>query len=393
MIATGAAHSDTSRRPLRVLHVYSGNMYGGIETILSTLAQHRDLAPGMEPSFAVCFAGRLRDELLAAGCTVHDLGAARISRPWTIWRVRRRLAKLLLQQTYDLVVTHACWPHAIFGAIAKRYCPVVFWGHDINAGRHYIERWSACHVPSGYIANSKVTQLSIQQHLFPQAAGEVVYCPIALSNPPEMADRRQLRHNLGIADDTAIILQVGRLERYKGYQLHLQALSKLPRDLPWQAWIVGGTQRPAEAAFLQDLTNYVAEQGLTNRVRFLGQRSDVPQLMRAADIFCQPNERAEPFGIVFIEALAAGLPVVTTNLGGGAEIVTPHCGVLTAPGDVQELTAALTGLLTNPTLRHTLGSSGPRRAALMCEVSQQLPKLESTLRSHCQISKERPRHV
>ena len=67
-------------------------------------------------------------------------------------------------------------------------------------------------------------------------------------------------------------------------------------------------------------------------MRFLGERRDVAACMRAADIHCQPNTAPEPFGLAFVEALYAGLPVVTTALGGALEILTDACGVLVPAG-------------------------------------------------------------
>ena len=80
---------------IRVLHLTSGNMYGGIESALTSLARLKHLAPHLEPEFAVCFPGRQKEELIAAGVRVHDVGAIRISRPWTILAARARLRRLL----------------------------------------------------------------------------------------------------------------------------------------------------------------------------------------------------------------------------------------------------------------------------------------------------------
>src|SRR6266702_4738841 len=93
-IEAPAAVSDgatSSPQRIRVLHVSSGNLYGGVETILITVARLRHLCPGMEPSFALCYEGRLSGELIAAGVPVFILGSVRISRRWTVWRGRRRL--------------------------------------------------------------------------------------------------------------------------------------------------------------------------------------------------------------------------------------------------------------------------------------------------------------
>ena len=67
--------------PMRVLYVYSGNMYGGVEALLTTLTRYRDACPGLEPHYAACWAGRSSAELEEAGATVHQLGAARGATP------------------------------------------------------------------------------------------------------------------------------------------------------------------------------------------------------------------------------------------------------------------------------------------------------------------------
>ena len=115
------------------------------------------------------------------------------------------------------------------------------------------------------------------------------------------------------------------MESWKGHALHLDALAHL-RDLPdWRCWIVGGAQRPHEVAYETMLRRRADTLGLAERVVFTGHRTDVARLLAAADIQCQPNTGPEPFGITFVEAMAAGLPVVTTAMGGALEIVDDSC--------------------------------------------------------------------
>ena len=113
-------HPGLRAAPLRVLHLSAGNLYGGIETFLVTLARHRGLCADIEPAYALCFEGRLAEELRQAGAPVTILGAARMSRPWTLWRVRRRLAELLRRECWDIVATHGCWPHALAAPVVRR---------------------------------------------------------------------------------------------------------------------------------------------------------------------------------------------------------------------------------------------------------------------------------
>jgi glycosyltransferase involved in cell wall biosynthesis len=119
---------------------------------------------------------------------------------------------------------------------------------------------------------------------------------------------------------------------------------------------------------------------VADRVRFLGQRTDVPALLAAADIHCQPNLGAEPFGIAFVEALYAGLPVVTTALGAATEILDESCGVLVPPGDAAGLAEALRRLIEDPRERQRLGRAGPTRASQLCDPARQLNRLAEVLR-------------
>ena len=100
--------------------------------------------------------------------------------------------------------------------------------------------------------------------------------------------------------------------------------------------------------------------------------------MAGADIYCQPNTAAEGFGITFIEALAANLPVVTSDFGGASEIVTPQCGVLCPPGDSNSVTMALRALFKDPLRRRALGEAGPGRARELCDPARQLVALEDS---------------
>jgi glycosyltransferase involved in cell wall biosynthesis len=146
-----------------------------------------------------------------------------------------------------------------------------------------------------------------------------------------------------------VILQSSRLEEWKGQAILIAALGRM-KELPgWEAWIAGGVQKSGESDYLSALRRRVEELGISERVRFLGQRSDVRQLMAAADVYCQPNTGPEPFGLAFVEALQAGLPVVTSGFGGAAEIVDATCGILTRPADIAAVSTALVELIASGT--------------------------------------------
>ncbi len=364
---------------MKVLHLTAGNLFGGIETYLLTLARQRSVCPAMEPHFGVCFAGRLREELTACGVGVHELGRVRLSRPWTVWRARRRLLQLLDQQEFAAVVCHGSWPHVVFApAVRQAGRRLVYALHAAYEPRDWLNRWAARTPPDVVIANSHFTAATYRA-AHATACVSTVYLPVAAPRIDAAAARATLRAAWGTPPETVVVLLVGRMEPLKGHAVLLDALRRLGEPSGWEAWIAGGVQRPQEPLYYRQLVAQAEQPPLRGRVRFLGERRDVPALLAAADIYCQPNIQPESFGISFIEALYAGRPVVTTTIGGGAEIVTPECGILCPPGDAAAIAEALRRLITDPPLRQSLGQAGPARAAELCDPARRIPQLAEVL--------------
>jgi glycosyltransferase involved in cell wall biosynthesis len=366
---------------MRVLHVSAGNLHGGVETLLVTLARSRALCPELEPEFALCFEGRAADEIAAAGTPLHLLGAVRVRRPLGVLRARRILKELIARRRFDAVICHSPWVQAIFGpAVRAAGAPLVFWLHDAAAGRHWVERWAAMAPPDLAICNSRFTAASLCA-LYPNAPAEVLYCPVAAqpAGAQPGSERAAARAELDTAPDATVVIQVSRMEQWKGHRLHLKALARLAGVPGWICWIVGDAQRPHEGQYFDALHADAGALGVAHRVRFVGRRNDVGRLLASADIYCQPNTGPEPFGIAFIEALYAGLPVATTALGGALEIINESCGILVAPDDPAALAAVLSRLMSGRELRARLGAAGPARAAELCDPGRQLNRLARAL--------------
>lgn len=357
---------------MKLLHIVSGNLYGGVEALLVTLAKHRALEPAMQPSFALCFNGRLSEELEIAGATPLVLGSVRASRPWSIIRARRKLRALIGERRPDAAITHGVWTQAMFGSVLRETAvPSSLFLHDVARGRHWVERWASFSRPDAVIANSHFTAATAPL-LYPRLEPGVYYCPVP-ARTPESGERERVRAELGIEPDRVLVLQASRMQAWKGQREHLLSLAKLKHLPQWISVQAGGPQRPTEEPYFDELKQLARELGIADRVKFLGQRSDVPRLLSGADIYFQPNAGAEPFGIAFIEAMLAGLPLVTFRLGGPAEFVTEEVGFAAV---VQgELVTALASLIQSTDLRSKLGRNGQRRAHHLCDPSRQLPAL------------------
>jgi len=172
------------------------------------------------------------------------------------------------------------------------------------------------------------------------------------------------------------------MEAWKGHANLIRAAEKISSQRDWVIWIAGAPQTSKEKEYVASVQAEVRRRQLAEKIRFLGHRNDVPALMRAADVYCQPNADPEPFGVVFVEALQAGVPIVTFEMGGPREILTESSGMLLPPGDIDALAKALACAIDDTSLRARLGAQGPARARELCDPAQQIRRVHEVLRAH-----------
>jgi glycosyltransferase involved in cell wall biosynthesis len=358
-----------------LLHVSAGNGYGGIERMLVTLAATAH--PRLSQHFVVSFAGRLERELVAAGAAVHRLPSPRASRPVLIWRARRAFASVLDEVAPDAVVFHGAWPHAMFASTARaRGAGVGFWQHQPIARPAWPDRWARRVRPDFVVFNSAFTQA---RPAFADLPGRVIHCPVEAPPPVDPAERRAKRASLEATDEDVVVLMAARLESWKGHAVLLEAARHLPAS-GLRVWIAGGAQRAGEERYFDALA--LAARGSNGVVSLLGERTDVPELMRLADVYCQPNLRGEPFGIAIAEAMRAGLPCVVSAPGGASELLDDSCAIVTTPGDAEAIADALGRLAADPERRTAMGRSAAARAAVFTDPAGRLDELEAVLGVH-----------
>lgn len=156
-------------------------------------------------------------------------------------------------------------------------------------------------------------------------------------------------------DGTPTILFLGRHDERKGLEVLLDALPTLPRDV--RLWVAGDGP---------DTERLKKRTSGDPRVEWLGRISDAEKAsrMRAATVYCAPSLRGESFGVVLLEAMAAGAPIVASDLPGYRKVARPDShAVLAPPGDAEALGAALTAVLTDPDRAAALTAAGRARAA------------------------------
>ena len=164
--------------------------------------------------------------------------------------------------------------------------------------------------------------------------------------------RREIRSELGLDQDAPVIAIVGQLTKRKGQLELIESFASFAKELPNSVLlIIGEAMFNRDHDYFQELRTRTLDLGIADRVKFLGQREDIPALMNAIDLLVV-NSRKEPFGLTVVEAMAVGIPVVATNVDGIAEIIEPGVtGWLVDPTDKDQLSARILKTLRNPEAR------------------------------------------
>lgn len=332
------------------------------------------LNPGGTERLVVELVKRLRPELSMAVCCLDEEGT------WgeglrqddvTVVALRRRegfrpqlgraIAKAAAQHGARVVHCHHYSPF-VYASIARLWAPhlkIVFTEHGrLNDAGPSTKRRTAnrvlAHAPRTVVTVSS----ELKQHLvaegFPTDKVNVIYNGIDVGPLPDRAARARVRQQLGIDERTLVVGTVARLDPVKDLQTLVRALGLPEARRPMTLLVIGdGPERRQLEAAARDA-------GVASFVRFLGHRDDARDLLAGCDVYAN-SSISEGISLTVLEAMAAGLPVVATRVGGTPEIVDPSCGRLVPSRDPASLAATLSELGADPSLRCALGRAARAR--------------------------------
>lgn len=358
-------HVTTPTKTATVCQIVHSLEVGGTEVLVAQFARH------LRSDFRMVIAcldrlGPLGEQLRREGFDVKVIGRD----SGIDWKCGRRLSKFLKSEHVDLIHAHQYTP--FFQGLVSRFFyrrpPILFTEH----GRHHPDVPS----PKRALANrllmqsrdrvvavgESVKQALIDNENIPADRIHTVYNGVDLSPYKTVADDHQdvrsfMRKELQLAPDAFVVAQVARLNRLKDHSTAIRTMSRLKSSgVDAKLLIVGnGEERPAIESLIRELD-------LESHVRMLGTRNDIPRVLSAADAFLLTSI-SEGIPLTLIEAMAAGLPIVSTNVGGVAEVVLNNTiGLLANAGDDETLATHLQRLKTESALRKTFGEAGRARA-------------------------------
>ncbi len=362
---------------LKILHVYKDYhpILGGIENHIKTLAELQARA-GHEVTVLVTNPGRLPANEMRNG--VRLVRARRLatvaSTPLSLtlpWQLRGQAAD----------ITHLHFPYPVgemsqwLAGRGRSY--VITYHSDVvkqqGILRFYRPVMQRVLRGAGRIIATSEAYIASSPYLKP-LAGQCTVVPLSVNARPFM-EATPLFPPAG-PGEPPVLLFAGRHRYYKGLDTLIRAMPRLDACL-----LVGGDgpMRPVWEAL-------VAELGVGEKVRFVGEVSDeaLPGLYASADIFVLPaNSRAEAFGKVLLEAMAAGLPCVTTEVGTGTSLVVQDgvTGRVVPPQDPEALAAALRPLLADGGLRRRMGEAGRERVLREFTPEQMVERVEAVYRA------------
>jgi len=197
---------------------------------------------------------------------------------------------------------------------------------------------------------------------------------------PDAGRRAAVRAEFGIRDDELVVGIVGRLQEAKGHLQFLEVARRILPAFPQARFVVVGEASRGEDEEANLILDRIDQADLGERMILTGYRDDVPAVLGAMDLFLFPTH-SEAFGLVIVEAMAMGLPVVSADCDGVPDIVEHGTtGFLAPPTNVDALAAAVTDLLENADLRREFGRAGRQRAETLFSEDQMCAAMESLYR-------------
>ena len=357
-------HEEGDR--IRVLHVITGLGLGGAEMMLWKLLSGADSSRFSSAVISLVDEGALGERIAALGVPVHALRAS-ARRPFASLR---RLTKLMGGFRPDLVqgwMYHGNVAATLANAFTPGDVPVLWSIRQSVYDLRDEKLDSRAFIQLGAVLSGRAerilynARISATQHAaLGYHAGRAEFIPNGFDHErftPSPAARGEVRRSLGLNDTDPVVGMVARLHPVKGHPVFLDAAARLSRRIPSVSFVLaGGGLEPGNA----ELAGWIRARGLEGRVHLLGQRADTERVMAALDVAALTSW-AEGFPNVIGEAMACGVPCVSTNVGDAAWIIG-DAGIVVPAGDAEAVARGWEELvLMGPEARRELGARGRRR--------------------------------
>lgn len=308
--------------------------------------------------------GPMVAQVRSLGIEARVIPAGRLRQPHRFLSTVRRIAALARREHVRVIFSWMTQTH-LYGGIAARMVGIPALWYQLGTSRpgNVVDQLATL-IPSHVVLTCSQAAARSQARLWPPRRVQAVHPGVDLerfdgSVLPAPADARR---RLGLPAAGPLIGMVGRLQRWKGMHVLIEAMPQILSSWPEAHCVIVGGCHDLEPGYPAHLEERISALGLERRVTLAGLQRNVPEWMQAMDVVVHASDH-EPFGIVVIEAMALGKPVVAGAAAGPAEIISDGTDGLLAPyGDSGALAGAVGRYLNDPAYTACVGQAARRRA-------------------------------
>ena len=392
---------------MKILFYNHTGTVSGAERVLSMILAHLD-RDQYEPVVVCPSASRMMELATQANVRTGALTQLEARFTWRLDRVLRYLAsfasvirrarQIVIEEEPDLVHANSIRAGLVMSAATFGLgVPIIWHAHDILP-RHplssAVRLFAALRSHNHILAVSNAVAVRFRGTLLRLFARRVpitvVHNAVDLDRfRPDPESRRATRRALGLGEAQPLLAAVGQLTPRKGQLELIEAFANIAAEIPNSTLlIIGAALFNRDEDYAKQLSQTVAKLALSNRVRFLGPRDDVPRLLQALDVLVV-NSHEEPFALTVLEGLASGSAVLATAVGGTPEMIRHGAnGWLVKARDQKSLRDGLLTLLRDPNLRRRIGSQGRRDAAAHFTIGKFIDEIFSLYRIISECTKK-----
>jgi glycosyltransferase involved in cell wall biosynthesis len=353
--------------------------HGGAENILWNFLQNVDRSR-VEPALVFFEDGPFREEVAGLGMSAHVLRPEDCPRP-RIALFPPRVARIVRREAPDLIFSWLveAQPFASIAGVLTGRARRIAWWQANTPQIDFVERMATA-LPARAVFMYSHATAAVQRSIWPHRETIVVHPGIDVPTRVPDEELTRLRHELGMPPGTPVIGIVGRLCSWKGQHHVVRAIALLrERGRDVHGLIVGGNAYDFEPDYEPRLRALTAELGLDEHVTFTGQVPDGTVYMQLMDAMANASDH-EPFGIVLLEAMALGVPVVAVGAGGPAEIVEDgESGLLVPAASPERFADAFDRILTSSELRDRLEARGEEAVMARFTTGRMVEQLTSAI--------------
>jgi len=342
-----------------------GEQRGGSEALLVHFLRFNAHRTGFIYILVFLRSGPLPDLARELGYDVRIFPAKRLRNVGNFFYVMWQLGRLFRAEKVNVVLSWMSKVH-LYASLPALFCriPSIWYQHGISGGGVLDELIAA--LPASLVLCCSEASVAGQRSLIFKKQMKVIYPAVDVVRLASLdRDRDGARQKIGIEGRTPIVAMFARFEKWKGVDIFVDSATEMISIHPDVRYVLVGGAHELDPDYRIQVVNRISELGMQERILLVGQRpmDEVALWMIAADIIVHPVIGAEPFGMVIVEAMALGLPVIASAIGGILEIIDNGVnGVLIPPNDAPALTSATQMLLEEESKRDQLSQNAQSRA-------------------------------